>query len=184
MSMKKCNLCKKEKEISDFYLKRGVIVTSRCKECIKLKRAEYVKKHYNKVLITNRKRYHRLKEKGLWDGKKEYRERAFKDGLNGFLQTICKCCLSRKGGDINWKFLREKWNKQGGKCALTGLDMTFISGVGKVYTNVSVDRINGKGIYTKDNIRLTCSGANTARGIMTDEQFINISKLVIKNLCH
>lgn len=178
---KKCNSCGLIKDLKDFYLKRGIIPTSECKECIKKKRAEYVKNNYEKVLITNRKRYHRLKENNQWNGAKRYRENAFKDGLNGFLQTICRSCLRRRDGDITWKYLRELWDKQNGICALSGEKMTYFSGIGKIYTNVSVDRIDSHKGYFKDNVRLLCTGVNVMKLAMSDEEFINLIK---KILCH
>jgi hypothetical protein len=177
---KRCTLCNLYKDVSLFYLKRGFLTTSRCKDCLRQKRSDYVKNNYNKVLILNRERYHRLKEKNLWDGPKLYRERAFKDGLDGFLATNCKGCLKRKGGDIDWKFLRELWESQSGLCALSGTPMTFISGEGKVPTNISVDRINNNGIYTKDNVRLVCTSVNMMKGVLTDYQLIDFCNKIIK----
>jgi len=54
--------------------------------------------------------------------------------------------------DIDLEFLMYLWNKQNGKCALTGMDMTYKFYEGRVNTNVSVDRIDSSKGYTRDNV--------------------------------
>lgn len=43
------------------------------------------------------------------------------------------------------------WNKQKGKCALTGIPMT-VTKSGRTNTNISIDRIDSNKGYTKDNV--------------------------------
>lgn len=47
------------------------------------------------------------------------------------------------------------WKAQNGKCAISGLDMTYELGEGRIYTNVRPS----KG-YTIDNIQLVCMAVN------------------------
>ena len=61
--------------------------------------------------------------------------------------------------------------KQKGLCALSGVELTRITGRGSVPTNASIDRIKAGGAYTKNNIRLVCSYVNSFRGSLTDEEF-------------
>lgn len=56
--------------------------------------------------------------------------------------------------------LLDLWKEQDGKCAITGLQMTHISGEGRVPTNVSIDRIDASAGYTRDNIQLVCVQVN------------------------
>lgn len=48
------------------------------------------------------------------------------------------------------------WKSQNGKCAISGLDMTYELGEGRLYTNVSIDQIIPSKGYTADNIQLVC----------------------------
>jgi hypothetical protein len=74
------------------------------------------------------------------------------------------------------------WNKQGGLCAITGVQMTHKNGVGFVLTNVSVDRIDNSGPYSKENVRLVCRIVNHMRFQMSDVEFLKWCNLVSKGL--
>lgn len=52
---------------------------------------------------------------------------------------------------IDVQFLHELWSTQEGKCAVSGLQMTYVFAEGRIPTNVSVDRINSLDGYTKEN---------------------------------
>ena len=68
----------------------------------------------------------------------------------------------REGGDITTSFLMNMWIEQGGKCALTGYEMSWGGGVVDAM-NVSIDRIDqGRG-YFQDNVRLVCWCVNSFR---------------------
>jgi hypothetical protein len=64
------------------------------------------------------------------------------------------------------------WDRQGSKCALLGITLTWGGGDGKpLPTSVSIDRINRRQGYGADNIRLVCFWANTTRGSGSDLEF-------------
>jgi len=67
--------------------------------------------------------------------------------------------------------------KQGGKCAITGIEMTNYKNTNIKYrcsTNISVDKINPELGYVLDNIQLTCLWANTGKLFYTNEQYRNL----------
>jgi hypothetical protein len=69
--------------------------------------------------------------------------------------------------------------EQGYKCALTGVELTCILEKGTVCkTNASIDRIDPKGPYTKDNVQLVCAAINKLRVDMSVDDFINWCKKV------
>jgi hypothetical protein len=69
--------------------------------------------------------------------------------------------------------------EQGYKCALTGVELTCILSKGAVCkTNASIDRINPKGPYTRDNVQLVCATINKLRVDMSVADFINWCKKV------
>lgn len=71
--------------------------------------------------------------------------------------------------------------RQRGLCALTGVRMTWTVGSGRVFTNISIDRIAPKGIYAPGNVRLVCAVANLMRRDMPDHIFTDWCRLVVKN---
>lgn len=74
--------------------------------------------------------------------------------------------------ELNPSMLIELLAEQNGKCALSGVPLTKITGHGIVSTNVSIDRIDPKGPYTKENIRLVCRFINGFRSELSDENFL------------
>lgn len=87
-----------------------------------------------------------------------------------WLRYIAQKANARKRPDsekITEDMLKEIWNKQAGKCALTGVNLGTSGG----YQAASVDRINSERGYTKDNIRLTTWLVNHIRGDLTDKEF-------------
>ena len=91
-------------------------------------------------------------------------------------------------GPAGIPFLMKLWEKQRGRCALTGLPMTWqiatrediANGYG-LGRNVSVDRIDNARGYVKGNIRLICSQLNYMRGSLSDNDFILWCELVVRH---
>jgi hypothetical protein len=82
--------------------------------------------------------------------------------------------IIKKIGEVN---IINLWKSQGGKCALTGIDMTFITNNDIHYrcpTNISVDKINPTLGYVIGNIQLTCLWANTGKLNFLGEDYKNL----------
>lgn len=87
----------------------------------------------------------------------------------------------REGGDITSSFLMNMWIEQGGKCALTGLEMSWGGGVVNAM-NVSIDRIDQKRGYFKDNVRLVCWCINSFRQKMSDDELLQVANALVETL--
>lgn len=84
--------------------------------------------------------------------------------------------------NLTIEFLVDLWEKQSGRCLLTGIPMTTVRGNGwQIPTNVSIDQIKHRYGYTKENVRLLCWQANMMRGQLTDEELIIFCRLIFKN---
>lgn len=83
--------------------------------------------------------------------------------------------------DLDGAFLNELWDKQGGKCAASGMSMQHQL---RHICSASVDRINNDGGYTRDNVRLVCKWANLARGSHTVEEFAAVIATLRSPLPH
>ena len=67
----------------------------------------------------------------------------------------------------------ELLEEQKSKCAISGIELTCQLEIGKRFlTNVSIDRIEAGGPYTKDNVQLVCTALNSWRGDTPLEEFI------------
>lgn len=107
--------------------------------------------------------------------------------LESFCKTLIKSskigAKSRKlSHNINFEDTVIKYHEQGGLCALTKIPLTHIRGKGRIFTNISLDRIDSKKDYTKDNTQIVCLWANYAKQEMSDDQLKEFIKISYENL--
>lgn len=95
-------------------------------------------------------------------------------------QSKYRANKSGLGHEVNCKFLQDLWNKQAGKCALSGLDMTIRGerGTDLYWNSVSIDRIDSSKGYLIGNVQLVCTGVNYMKKDMSDDMFIRFCKTV------
>ena len=91
----------------------------------------------------------------------------------------------RKPSTLDLDQLMNVWqghyDKFGLKCALSGKQMTFTAGSGKVLTNISIDRINSKKNYEYGNIQFICHVVNSMKNNMEDNELINWCESIVNN---
>lgn len=83
--------------------------------------------------------------------------------------------------DIDLDLIKDLWNKQEGKCAISDIDMTYELDSGRVYSNVSIDQINPSKGYTKDNIQLVCMSINQLKSDFDMNTVFKICNGIISN---
>jgi hypothetical protein len=70
------------------------------------------------------------------------------------------------------------WERQDRRCAITGIIMTW--GRGKIEaTSLSLDRIDPDRDYELKNIRFVCHAVNCFRGRMSDEEMVEMARIII-----
>jgi len=110
-----------------------------------------------------------LEQKRVWS-KKDYQQKRSKNWtLKDHLKHLIWQYKTRK--ELTYEILLEIYKEQEGKCAFTGIELTYIRGQGKVKTNISIDRIEAGGPYIKENIQLVCSVVNKMKSNMSDDEF-------------
>jgi hypothetical protein len=78
--------------------------------------------------------------------------------------------IPRKHVSVTVNDLMVMWSAQNGKCAVTGLPMSFSGGDVRL---CSVDRVNsGKG-YSADNVQLLCLWVNRGKNTMDNDCFLH-----------
>lgn len=74
--------------------------------------------------------------------------------------------------DITSEDLTKMWEKQGGKCALSGVYLTHHKdGSGAKEYNASIDRISGEKGYTVQNTQLVCYRINIMKHTLSEDLF-------------
>lgn len=80
---------------------------------------------------------------------------------------------------ITEEYLHELLDSQKGKCALSGIELTFLLGNGRIFTNVSIDRKDPLLGYTEDNVQLVCMAVNQMKSDLSKEQLIDFCKKIV-----
>ena len=151
---------------------------------------EYLKNYWEKnknILSEKRKQKylldpnHKTKvKKTNQETQSKYREiQKYSPKIN--LARMASQAKGRCGGDITTSFLMNMWIEQGGKCALTGLDMEWGNGIVSS-KNVSIDRIDQEKGYFKGNVRLVCWCVNSFRQKMNDSELLVVAKALVDTL--
>ena len=76
------------------------------------------------------------------------------------------------------EFLDDLWDRQGGLCALTGLEMDREAG--DRITAPSLDRIDSTGHYTQDNVWFVLNAVNVAKNALLLDKFVALCRLVVR----
>jgi len=82
---------------------------------------------------------------------------------------------------ISRDFVENLWVEQEGKCAISGIEMTYTMFSGRVPTNLSIDQISPNKGYTEGNIQLVCSAINQMKNDMSEEELFMFCLRVVEN---
>jgi len=84
--------------------------------------------------------------------------------------------------DITVDNIKKLWNLQDGKCAISGIDMTYTLGEGRTHTNISIDQIEASKGYTVDNIQLVCMAVNQMKSDLSNDNLLMFCIAIIKKM--
>ncbi len=164
---KVCSDCGESKPISHFHRRRTSLDgrMSYCGDCNNKRSSAWQKKEENHDHLT------------YW--RYEWRSKSPRQSLCVSLNGALKRRPTENPATLD--DLMELWERQEGKCALSAIPMTWAQG--KVTpTSITLDRIDHKGGYSKDNLRLLCYAVNTFRGNGSDEDMLAIAKALVAEM--
>lgn len=139
-----CKSCNTAKPLNEFYA-NGCFADgtkkyrSRCKSCV-LKKAKQ-------------------NQPKLYFSKAQKRSSSPKNFISGILNHATKR-KQHLGFDIDLVYLCQLYAQQQGRCALSGVEMTYSAGAGRVNTNISIDRIDSSVGYVRGNVQFVCDVVN------------------------
>lgn len=168
-------------------LARAIRQKSFCRKCFLLKYKKYeteadrvrdwYERHKKRVIESSKIRYQKEREKRK----------------NGDIETIMKFRLQKlrnraklKGVScsVTKEELLQCYKNQQGKCYYSGMPMVLtLEGAGTIEENpyqITVDRLDSQKGYDKDNIVLCCLVANSAKSVLSQEEFFTF----IENVYH
>lgn len=149
-----CRVCRVDKPADGFHRKRGGV--GRDSECIACRRVR--SRAQSKIRATTN-------------------AAAFFSAL----LRVSRRQAPRRGlqFDITLSDVMKLWQDQRGRCALTGRDMTHIRGQGRVTSNASLDRVDPRAGYTRDNVRLVCCIVNFMRNQFSDTELVDWARAIV-----
>jgi hypothetical protein len=105
---------------------------------------------------------------------------SFEGRIATFLSTCRKSAEKRKQiCSITADDLKQAWEAQSGICVYTGWAMTTQA---NCPTTVSVERIDSKQGYTKENTALVCNAVNRMKSNFSGEFFYSVCQAVVTHL--
>jgi hypothetical protein len=154
-SIKRCKDCYIPITKVNAYIDRGDRIRARCKDCDKKYRASQA-------------------------GLDQY---SYMDKLFSKLRYEVKSGTRRTSRanltwDITQAHLYNCYHKQKGLCALSGQTMTWLTGQGKVDSNISLDRIDPTQGYEPDNIQLITYRCNIMKHDLCEEELFKLIALI------
>lgn len=184
--MKRCTKCDELKPLDQFYRHAASRDGRRpdCKECLDARAVIYRNKPENKKRVsTYMKQY---KTKMTAEKKRVYAQRINRSHEKSPRQALS---LSRNHALARHKTenpitiaeLFDLWKRQQGRCALSGVEMTWRKGR-ILPTSISLDRVDGQKGYTVDNVRLVCYSVNALRHIGSDEEMLAMAEAIVSHM--
>lgn len=187
--MRTCSKCHVEKDESEFSPIGGPSKGLRgdCKACV----AEAMKRH--RALPSTKARMKaycsrpdvRAKANAFRrsdEGKESYRRRASQNPGFVLSYALYRAVKRRPTENpVTHAELLEMFHSSDGRCAVTGLKLTWMSGKASP-TSISIDRIDNKKGYTKDNVRLVCYMVNLFRNRWDDETMYEMALAIVTNM--
>lgn len=82
--------------------------------------------------------------------------------------------------NITLPYLLRLWDRQKGKCALSGIEMTYDLKKGRTPTNLSLDRIDRAKGYTVGNVQFVCMACNQIKSDMDDDTMYYFCKKIVE----
>lgn len=110
-------------------------------------------------------------------------ETTYKRGLtarNYITNLINKSSHRKRNHTLDINYVMDLYNNQNGLCALSGRKMTHITGKGRVWTNISIDRIDSRLDYVKGNVQLVCLGPNLMKQNMHQDEMVSWCRDIVR----
>ncbi len=177
--LKVCPSCGVEKPAHDFGYDRSRDDKRKfkCRVCV----AEYDKKRKQELVEKDAKGFYSEQYRRT----RKWASRSPRLILSQTLRAALLRCVTEN--PVTLDELMEIFNAQVGRCALTGLELTW-SGRYEIdrdhhaprYNSMSIDRLDQSKGYEVGNVRLVCYCINSFRGQMSDDEMYLVAEALLR----
>lgn len=121
--------------------------------------------------------------RGRWSRKHKYGGKYTVRSRGSSAEKFIKSLLSHynRRETLTDEFVFKLFEEQKGKCALSGKEMTYLTGEGYVPTNISIDKIDPENGYVEGNVQLVCRKANEIKRSSSDEELIEWCEAILSH---
>lgn len=160
-----CKACCTEKSLHDFYA-NGCFADgvkkyrTTCKTCVLASSKEKNSQNYRT--------------------KSERRSSSPKNFISGILNHATRR-KTNLGFDLDIIYLVGMYERQQGRCALSGVEMTYRAGSGRVDTNISIDRIDSAKGYVRGNVQFVCDIVNRMKQDLSEDMMRTWCRRVLEH---
>lgn len=118
--------------------------------------------HCEKPLERPKRKFCCSSHKNIWNHKNKYKYVYQRKSIGRSPESFITSLLRKKSRKetLSKQDVIDLYYKQKGLCAISGVEMTYITNQGKVETNISIDKINPNLPYVINNIQLVCNRVN------------------------
>ena len=181
---KSCSSCMEDKLLSEFYYRedRGGYV-SKCKSCISDSyAARYIKDPSVRAAKSRyAKGYYNKNKERLYANAKKRRGKVLKSKICSLLSNSRH--NKKWDYDLSLEFAMELYDKQEGKCALSGESLE-LTGDRYLSNMISIDRIDSSRGYLEDNVQFVCVKYNMMKAHASMEDFVEMCNRIVEyNSC-
>lgn len=174
--VKTCTKCGTTKPLIDF-AKKNNGHKAHCNDCAARILRDWRQANPEKSKEQKRRFYRKNGDRVKVENQQRYENLSLDDRFNQLIKSASR--RQKIQCFISIDDLYDRWQKQKGLCAYTKLPLTS-----QAYqlNTVSLDRIDSDKDYTAENIQLVCVPINRMKLDYSEDQFIQLCKLVAQNV--
>jgi hypothetical protein len=192
-----CNICHQSKDDSEFYFRKNGKPRKECKTCKSVKNSKYYKENEQEIRQQTAEYKSFNSDKIKQDSIEYYQsnkitirqlQKEYQISLRGRLINLMSYAKGRarqnkRGFNLDIDFLLEMFTAQNGQCKLTGISFSLEkeNDCRVDPWAISIDRIDSKLGYTKDNVRLVCTVVNFALNEWGEKVLRTMSEAIIQH---
>ena len=186
-----CCACKAEKSVTDFPRNRAVQrgYSSECKKCANARNREHYRKNADRLRESYRE-YSQMRREIMKRSPDEWRRRAERPKRSPLYYEIGRKLAnakyrSKERGlpfDLDHEYLLGLYEKQEGRCALSGRELKLDAMSRAEPDSLSLDRVDNEGGYVRGNVRLVTWAVNLALQDWGTDRFVEMCRNVVEHL--
>ena len=197
LNMITCNICCRSKDDNQFYFRKNGKPRKECKTCKSVKNSKYYKENEQEIRqqtaeykIFNSDKikqdsieYYQANKLVIRQLQKEYQISPRGRLINLMSYAKSRAKQNKRKFDLDIEFLLEMFHNQNGQCKLTGINFSLEkeNDCRVDPWAISIDRVDSKLGYTKNNVMLVCAVVNFALNEWGESVLRTMSEAIIQH---